>query len=87
MTQFVEDVVDSGYGELFLNADVVQLLVVDHESNSTRFLWDDNHRAHLLRGRMLYEAGREIPVYNRVHLFGHERVYAVGARGHRGTVR
>ena len=59
--QFVEDFVDSGYGELSKNADAIQLLVVDRESNPTRFFWDDNHRARAWRGGMLYEAGREIP--------------------------
>ena len=35
---------------------------------------------------VLNEASREILVQNRVHLFGHERFHAIGARGHRGAV-
>ena len=86
-TQLFEDMVDSGYGELSKNADVVQLFVVDRESNSTRFPWDDNHRARVWRGEMLHKAGREIPVKNGVHLFGHARIHAVAAGRHRGAVR
>ena len=57
-TQFVEDIVDSTYGELSENADVGQLLAVDRESNSTRFFRDDNHRARVWRGGSMRPAAR-----------------------------
>ena len=41
-TEFVEDFVDSGDGQLAKNAELVQLLVVE---DATGFLRDDNHWA------------------------------------------
>ena len=43
--QLILDSVDSGHGKLFEDADVVQLLVVDRETNLTRFLGCDGHGA------------------------------------------
>ena len=84
--QLFEDFIDEGYGKLTENADVVQLFVFDSEANPAGVLRYDDHRARVRRRAVLYEASREILVQNRVHLFGHEKIHATGARDHPGAV-
>ena len=84
--QLVEDFVDTGYGKLTENADVVKPFAVDSKPNLAGFVQYDNRRAPIRRRGVLYEASREILVQNHVNLFGHGRIPAIGARGHRGAV-
>ena len=80
--ELIQDFVDPGYGELSEDTDVIQLLVVDSETNPARFLGYDDHRARVGRGGVLYEPGRKVFVQNSVHLLGHDGIHAIGARGH-----
>ena len=60
--------------------DPVQCLVVDCNSDATRFLRDAYEGATPRRRGVLNETGREIEVRNGVYLFGEDWVKSVGTR-------
>ena len=60
--------------------DLVQFLVVDCDSDATRFLRDAHEGAQPRRRGVLNETGREIGVQNGVCLFEEDWVKSVGAR-------
>ena len=60
--------------------DLVQFLVVDCDSDATRFLRDAHGRARPRRRGVLNETGREIGVQNGVYLFEEYWVKCLGTR-------
>ena len=56
------------------------ILVVDCDSDATRFLRDAHEGARRRRRGVLNETGREIRVQNSVYLFGENTVKSVGTR-------
>ena len=62
------------------HGDLVQFLVVDCDSDDTRFLVDAHEGARPRRRGVLNEAGCEIGVQNGVYLFGEDWVESVGTR-------
>ena len=59
---------------------LVELLVVDCDTDAARFFWDAHKGARPRRRGVLNEAGREVGVQDGVDLFGEDRVKPVGAR-------
>ena len=57
-----------------------KFLVVDCDSDATRFLRDAHEGARPRRRGVLNETGREIGVKNGVYLFGEDWVKSVGTR-------
>ena len=76
----VEHLVDTGNRNLGDLGDLVELLIVDCDTDAARFFWDAHKRARPRRRGVLNEAGREVGVQDGVDLFGEDRVKPVGAR-------
>lgn len=66
---------------------IVQFRVVNRKPTPSGCIRYDNYRDRVRRHEVLCEAGRDVFVQNHVHLFGHERIHAVGTRGHWETVK
>ena len=60
--------------------DLVELLVVDCDTDAARLFWDAHKGARPRRRGVLNEAGREVGVQDGVYLFGEDRIKPVGAR-------
>ena len=76
----VKHLVDAGDRNLRDLGDLVQFLVVDCDSDATRFLRDARKGARPRRRGVLNAAGCEIGVQNGVCLFGEDWIKSVGAR-------
>ena len=72
--------VDAGDRNLRNLGDLVQFLVVDCDSDATRFLRDAHEGAGPRRRGVLNETGRKIGVQNGGYLFGEDWVKSVGTR-------
>ena len=72
--------VDAGNRNLRNLGDLAQFLVVDGDTDATRFLGDAHEGARPRRRGVLNETGREIGVQNGVYLFGEDCIKSVGAR-------
>ena len=72
--------IDAGNRNLRYLGDLIQLLVVDCDTDAAGFLWNTHEGARpRLRG-VLNEAGGEIGVQDGICLFGEHWVQSVGSR-------
>ena len=76
----MKHLVDAGGRNLRNLGDLVQFLVVDCDSDATRFLRDAHKEARPRRRGVLNEAACEIGIQNGVCLFGEDWGKSVGAR-------
>ena len=64
-------------GQLAKSANFVELLEVNSDSNTARFVWDDHQGARVWQSRGLDHTGSEVLIEDGVHLFGPNRVDAM----------